>query len=94
MESNPRLRAGLRAYAGAATAAAPRSRNLAVAGTGIPAQPKQQSSFENFSASELYCPKCKRAMPVREKLLLVLLDCSLYNYLCAGCGEVLGERRA
>ena len=28
--------------------------------------------FENFRASSLYCRKCGRAMPVRERLLLVL----------------------
>ena len=28
--------------------------------------------FGNFIASELYCPKCKRAQPVRERLLLKL----------------------
>ena len=31
-------------------------------------------SFDQFNASLLYCSKCGRAMPVREKLLLVLPD--------------------
>ena len=31
-------------------------------------------------------------MPVRERLLLVLPDKDLYEYLCTGCGESLGER--
>jgi hypothetical protein len=29
-------------------------------------------AFEEFDASQLYCPKCKRAVPVRKRLLLVL----------------------
>jgi hypothetical protein len=31
-------------------------------------------------------------MPVRERLLLVLPDKDLYEYLCTGCGSSLGER--
>jgi hypothetical protein len=48
--------------------------------------------FGAFTASELYCPKCKRAQPVREKLLLVLPHGELYEYLCTGCGGSLGQR--
>ena len=53
-------------------------------------QPKQ---FEKFSASELYCPKCKEAMPVKEKLLLVLADGELYDYRCQRCGTSVGQRK-
>lgn len=45
-----------------------------------------------LEASELYCPKCKAAMPVRQRLLLVLPDGELHEYLCLGCGSSLGER--
>lgn len=31
-------------------------------------------------------------MPVREHLLLILPDKDLYEYLCTGCGDSLGER--
>jgi len=48
--------------------------------------------FGNFIASELYCPKCKRAQPVRERLLLVLPSGELHEYLCSDCGSSLGER--
>ena len=48
--------------------------------------------FESFKASQLYCRKCAKSMPVRERLLLVLPDKDLYEYLCTGCGESLGER--
>jgi hypothetical protein len=48
--------------------------------------------FGAFTASELYCPKCKKSQPVREKLLLVLPSGELYEFLCTGCGTSLGER--
>jgi hypothetical protein len=48
--------------------------------------------FGSFTASELYCPHCKRSQPVREKLLLVLPAGELYEFLCSGCGASLGER--
>ena len=48
--------------------------------------------FESFKASQLYCRKCGKSMPVRERLLLVLPDKDLYEYLCTGCGGSLGER--
>jgi hypothetical protein len=48
--------------------------------------------FESFKASRLYCRKCAKSMPVRERLLLVLPDKDLYEYLCTGCAESLGQR--
>jgi len=51
-----------------------------------------QQQFENFTASSLYCDKCKAAMPVRERLLLVLPDREIYDYLCTGCGSSVGRR--
>jgi hypothetical protein len=50
-------------------------------------------SFQQFQASALYCPRCRKAMPVREKLLLVLPDGELFEYLCAKCASSLGKRR-
>jgi hypothetical protein len=50
------------------------------------------NQFGAFTASELYCPKCRKAQPVREKLLLVLPTGELHDYLCTGCGESLGKR--
>ena len=52
--------------------------------------PRQQ--YSSFSASRLYCAKCKQAMPVREKLLLALPTGDLYDYLCSGCGQSLGTK--
>jgi predicted RNA-binding Zn-ribbon protein involved in translation (DUF1610 family) len=55
-------------------------------------QPNKQ--FDKFRASELYCPKCKKAQPVREKVLLILPHSTLYEYKCTVCGESLGTREA
>ncbi|MDC4224152.1 MAG: hypothetical protein MPW15_07980 [Candidatus Manganitrophus sp.] len=51
-----------------------------------------EKQFDQFRASLLYCNKCGRAMPVRERLLLVLPDGDLYDYLCQGCGSSLGSK--
>ena len=51
-------------------------------------------SFERFEASALFCNRCQAAQPVRERLLLVLPDGELYEYLCTICGSTLGKRRA
>ena len=32
----------------------------------------KKKQFEQFQATELYCPKCGQSMPVRQRLLLVL----------------------
>ena len=51
-----------------------------------------EKSFEQLSASLLYCNKCGQAMPVRERLLLVLPDGDLYDYSCRRCGSSVGSR--
>jgi len=51
-----------------------------------------QQQFGTFTASELYCPKCGSARPVRERLLLVLPSGELHEFLCSGCGASLGKR--
>lgn len=55
--------------------------------------PQAQPQYKDFSATELFCPKCRQATPVREHLLLVLPDGDLYEYLCVYCGTSLGEKR-
>jgi DNA-directed RNA polymerase subunit RPC12/RpoP len=52
----------------------------------------QKKQFEDLQATELYCPKCQRSMPVRQRLLLVLPEGDKYEYLCARCGTSVGER--
>ena len=51
-----------------------------------------REQFRNFTASELYCPKCNTSQPVREKLLLVLPSGELYEFLCRRCATSLGKR--
>jgi len=51
-----------------------------------------QQQFGTFTASELYCPKCRSAQPVREKLLLVLPTGELHEFLCSNCATSLGKR--
>jgi hypothetical protein len=56
------------------------------------ARQRQKKQFDNLRAVELYCPKCKRANPVRERLLLVLPEGEKYEYLCVFCGTSVGDR--
>ena len=37
------------------------------------------------------CPKCKRAVPVRKRLLLILPEGDKYEYLCPDCGSTCGS---
>ncbi len=55
-------------------------------------QETENKQFENFNALELFCPKCGRSMPVRERLLLVLPEGDKYEYLCARCGTSVGDK--
>ncbi len=51
-----------------------------------------KNQFKTLRASSLYCQKCKVARPVRERLLLVLPDREIYDYLCTECGSSVGSR--
>ncbi len=48
--------------------------------------------FKEFEATELYCPRCQRAGPVRKRLLLVLPEGDKYEYRCAVCAESVGSK--
>jgi hypothetical protein len=48
--------------------------------------------FDQFDATELYCSKCKMALPIKKKLLLILPDGELYEYRCARCGNSVGRK--
>jgi transcription elongation factor Elf1 len=52
----------------------------------------QTKMFKEFNATELYCPRCKRAVPVRKRLLLILQEGDKYEYLCAFCSESVGTK--
>jgi hypothetical protein len=55
-------------------------------------QPKQPEMYKEFDATELYCPRCKQAVPVRKRLLLVLPEGDKYEYLCGFCSESVGTK--
>jgi hypothetical protein len=57
-------------------------------------RPGPPGQFEEFQASALFCARCQAARPVRERLLLVLPDGELYEYLCSACGSSVGKRKA
>ena len=49
-------------------------------------------SFKEFEASTLFCGRCKRATPVKKKLLLVLPTGNKYDYTCSVCGSGVGGK--
>ncbi len=51
-----------------------------------------QSNYDEFEATELYCPKCGRSVPVRKYLLLVLPQGDKYEYRCQFCGTPVGDK--
>ncbi len=53
---------------------------------------RAKDSFQDFQAASLYCPRCRRATPAREKLLLVLPGGNKYDYVCAECGTAVGAK--
>jgi hypothetical protein len=57
-----------------------------------PPKTEQAGMYKEFDATELYCPKCKRPVPVRKRLLLVLPEGDKYEYLCAFCLETVGTK--
>jgi hypothetical protein len=52
----------------------------------------ETDAYKDFDATQLYCPKCKQAVPVRKRLLLVLPDGDKYEYLCGFCSETVGTK--
>jgi hypothetical protein len=53
---------------------------------------KPPSAFDQFEASELFCSRCRKAVPVRKRLLLILPEGDKYEYLCAFCSNSLGTK--
>jgi hypothetical protein len=51
------------------------------------------SSFDELQATVLFCNRCRAPRPVRERLLLVLPDGELNEYLCGACGASVGSRK-
>jgi hypothetical protein len=55
---------------------------------------RQREEFQELQASVLFCARCQAPRPVRERLLLVLPDGELFEYVCAACGAQVGKRKA
>ena len=51
----------------------------------------KRESYRDFDATELYCPRCRRAVRVRKRLLLILPQGEKYDYSCAFCGTSVGD---
>lgn len=51
-----------------------------------------KEQYRDFEALELYCPKCRRAVPVRKRLLLILPEGEKYDYTCVYCGTSVGDK--
>lgn len=49
--------------------------------------------FDELNATYLYCNNCGGSMPVKERLLLILPDGYLFEYLCSNCGRVVGDKK-
>lgn len=51
-----------------------------------------RESYKDFDATELFCPQCRRAVPVRKRLLLILTEGDKYDYSCVYCGTSVGDK--
>jgi hypothetical protein len=51
----------------------------------------RRPAFERFEARLLACLKCKRAVKVRKRLLLILPEGDKYEYVCPDCGSTCGD---
>jgi len=51
---------------------------------------QRRPAFERMEATLLACPKCKVAVPVRKRLLLILPQGNKYEYLCPQCSSTCG----
>lgn len=49
--------------------------------------------YDEFEAVSLYCPQCRAALPVRQRLLLVLPDGDLFEYRCSRCNTQVGKKK-
>jgi hypothetical protein len=51
-----------------------------------------EAAYREFEAESLFCPRCRRAVAVRKKLLLVLPTGNQYDYVCQDCGTPVGGK--
>ncbi len=52
----------------------------------------KRQQYRDFDATELFCPRCRRSVPVRKRLLLVLSEGEKYDYTCVYCGTSAGDK--
>ena len=52
----------------------------------------KSEQYRDFDATQLYCPTCRQAVPVRKRLLLVLTNGEKFDYTCAYCGTSVGDK--
>ena len=52
----------------------------------------KREQYRDFDATELFCPRCRRAVPVRKRLLLVLSNGDKFDYTCVYCGTSVGDK--
>jgi len=58
----------------------------------VPVMPeRRRAAFERLEATLLACPKCRRAVQVRKRLLLILPEGDKYEYVCPHCGSTCGS---
>ena len=57
-----------------------------------PGSSGENASYQSLEATELYCPRCRQATPVRQRLLLVLPTGNKYDFLCSRCGTSVGSK--
>ncbi len=67
-------------------------KNSRYARTAVSRRADTAGAYRDFEATELYCPRCKRAVPVRKRLLLVLPEGDKYEYLCSLCSATVGTK--
>lgn len=53
---------------------------------------RMRETYKDFDATELFCPRCKRPVAVRKRLLLVLQEGEKYDYSCVYCGTSVGDK--
>jgi hypothetical protein len=51
-----------------------------------------RETYKDFDATELFCTRCKRSVPVRKALLLILPEGEKYDYKCVYCGSSVGDK--
>ena len=49
-------------------------------------------AFQQLEASLLFCPRCREAVPVRKRLLLILPQGNKFDYVCTRCATICGDK--